>query len=157
MRAAYNMGSNTGSGQTVGLVEFSGYTASDISLYFSNIHQTNNVPIANIVVDGGSATNWINANNEGEVCLDIEQAVSVAPGLTQLRVYIGPTSFGTGVDGYIFSRMATDNIAKQLSNSWWWSPDDPATDDPYFEEMATQGQTLFSWVRGQRSLHRKQP
>ena len=144
MRAASNMGSNTGTGQTVGLAEFSGYTASDVSLYFSNIHQTNNVPIANIVVDGGSATNWSNANNEGEVCLDIEQAVSVAPGLTQLRVYIGPRNFGSGVDGYIFSQMATDNIAKQLSNSWWWSPDDPATDDPYFEEMATQGQTFFN-------------
>jgi subtilase family serine protease len=113
-------------------------------LYFSNIHQTNNVPIDNIVVDGGSAATWTDANDEGEVCLDIEQAVSVAPGLTQLLVYIGPTSFGTGVDGFIFSRMATDNLAKQLSNSWWWSPDDPAVDDPYFEEMAVQGQTLFN-------------
>jgi subtilase family serine protease len=138
------MGPNTGAGQTVGLAEFAGYAASDVSLYFSNIHQTNNVPIDNIVVDGGSATTWNNANNEGEVCLDIEQAVSVAPGLSQLRVYIGPESFGVGVDGYIFSRMATDNVAKQLSNSWWWSPDDPATDDPYFEEMATQGQTFFT-------------
>ena len=144
MRAAYNMGSNTGAGQTVGLAEFSGYTASDISQYFSNIHQTNNVPIDNIVVDGGSASQWSVANDEGETCLDIEQAVSVAPGLKQLRVYIGPTKFGTGVDGYIFSKMATDNAAKQLSNSWWWSPDDPATDDPYFEEMAVQGQTFFS-------------
>ena len=89
------MGPNTGAGQTVGLAEFSGYTASDISLYFSNIHQTNNVPITNIVVDGGSATQWINANDEGEVCLDIEQAVSVAPGLAQLRVYIGPSRFGS--------------------------------------------------------------
>jgi subtilase family serine protease len=144
MRAAYNMGSNTGAGQTVGLAEFAGYAASDVSLYFSNIHQTNNVPIDNIVVDGGSATTWSNANDEGEVCLDIEQAVSVAPGLSQLRVYIGPESFGNGVDGFIFSQMATDNVAKQLSNSWWWSHDDPATDDPYFEEMATQGQTLFT-------------
>jgi subtilase family serine protease len=144
MRAAYNMGSNTGTGQTVGLAEFAGYAASDVSLYFSNIGQTNDVPIDNIVVDGGSATTWNNANDEGEVCLDIEQAVSVAPGLSQLRVYIGPESFGVGVDGYIFSQMATDNIAKQLSNSWWWSPDDPATDDPYFEEMATQGQTFFN-------------
>ncbi len=144
MRGAYNMGSNTGSGQTVGLAEFSGYTASDVSLYFSNIHQPNNVPIANIVVDGGSASNWDDSGDEGEVCLDIEQAVSVAPGLSQLRVYIGPTSFGNGADGYIFSRMATDNLAKQLSSSWWWSPDDPATDDPYFEEMATQGQTFFN-------------
>jgi hypothetical protein len=144
MRPAYNMGSNTGAGQIVGLAEFSGYTASDVSLYFSSIHQTNNVPIANIVVDGGSASSWSNADDEGEVCLDIDQAVSVAPGLAQLRVYIGPTSFGSGVDGYIFNRMATDNDAKQLSNSWWWSPDDPATDDPYFEEMAIQGQTLFN-------------
>jgi subtilase family serine protease len=144
MRAAYNMGSNTGSGQTLGLAEFAGYTPSDISLYFSNIHQTNSVPITNIVVDGGSATTWNNANDEGEVCLDIEQAVSVAPGLSQLRLYIGPESFGAGVDGFIFSQMATDNIAKQLSNSWWWSPDDPTTDDPYFMEMATQGQTFFS-------------
>jgi N-acetylneuraminic acid mutarotase len=144
MRAAYNMGSNTGAGQTVALAEFSGYTASDVSLYFSNIGQTNNVSIDNIVVDGGSATSWSDANDEGEVCLDIEQAVSVAPGMDQLRVYIGPTSFGTGADGYIFSKMATDNVAKQLSNSWWWSPDDPATDNPYFEEMATQGQTLFN-------------
>jgi subtilase family serine protease len=86
MRAAYNMGSNTGSGQTLGLAEFAGYTPSDISLYFSKIQQTNSVPITNIVVDGGSATTWNNANDEGEVCLDIEQAVSVAPGLSQLRL-----------------------------------------------------------------------
>ncbi len=144
MRAAYNMGSNTGTGQTVGLAEFAGYAATDISLYFSNIHQANNVPIDNIVLDGGSATTWSNANDEGEVCLDIEQVLSVAPGLSQLRVYIGPEIFGAGADGYIFSQMATDNVAKQLSNSWWWSPDDPSTDDPYFEEMATQGQTLFT-------------
>jgi subtilase family serine protease len=114
MRAANNMGSHTGNGQTAGLAEFSGYTASDVSLYFSNIGQTNYVPIDNVVVDGGSATTWSNANYEGEVCLDIEQAVSVAPGLTQLRVYIGPTSFGSGVDGYISSQMATDNVAEQL-------------------------------------------
>src|SRR5271165_448874 len=144
MRAAYNMGPNTGTGQTVGLVEFSGYTASDVSLYFSTIQQTNNVPITNIVVDGGSAGTWTDPNDEGEVCLDIEQAVSVAPGLAQLLVYIGPETFGPGEDGYVLSQMATDNIAKQLSSSWSWSPDDPTTDDPYFEEMATQGQTFFT-------------
>jgi uncharacterized repeat protein (TIGR03803 family) len=144
MRAAYNMGSNTGTGQTVGLAEFSGYNPKGVSMYFSTIGQTNNVPIENIVVDGGSATDWTKPCDEGEVSLDIEQAVSVAPGLTQLRVYIGPESLGTGVDGYIFSQMATDDIAKQLSNSWYWYPDDPTTDDPYFEQMACQGQTFFN-------------
>ena len=144
MRAAYNMGSNTGAGQAVGLVEFAGYSTSDISLYFSRINQTNTVPIVNVVVDGGSATNYTNPDDNDEVCLDIEQAASVAPGLSQLLVYIGPEEFGSGVDGVILSRMATDNIAKQLSNSWWWYPDDPGTDEPYFQEMAAQGQSFFN-------------
>jgi subtilase family serine protease len=30
-----------------------------------------------------------------------------------------------------------------LSSSWTWSPADPSTDDPYFQQMATQGQTYF--------------
>jgi subtilase family serine protease len=144
MRVAYNMGSGTGSGQALGLMEFAGYSPSDIQLYFSSTHQKTHVPIVNVVVDGGSATDFANANDEAEVCLDIEQAVSVAPGLRNLLVYIGPESLGSGVDGFILNRMATDNLAKQLSNSWWWFPDDPATDDPYFEEMAAQGQTFFN-------------
>jgi subtilase family serine protease len=144
MRAAYNMGTNTGSGQSVGLVEFAGYATSDISLYFSRSQQTNAVPIVNVAVDGGSVTSYTNPADNDEVCLDIEQAASVAPGLSQLLVYIGPENFGAGVDGVILSRMATDNIAKQLSNSWWWYPDDPGTDEPYFQEMAAQGQSFFS-------------
>jgi subtilase family serine protease len=144
MRAAYNMGTNTGQGQAVGLMEFSGYTASDVSLYFSSVNQSNTVPVNDILVGGASAAAWSNSNWEAEVCLDIDQVVSIAPGLDQLRVYIGPANFGSGVDGLILSRMATDNIAKQLSNSWWWYPDDPATDDPYFMEMAAQGQTFFN-------------
>ena len=30
-----------------------------------------------------------------------------------------------------------------MSSSWTWSPADPTTDDPYFEEFAAQGQNLF--------------
>jgi subtilase family serine protease len=144
MRSAYNMGSNTGTGQVVGLAEFAGYAANDITKYFTNTGKTNNVPITNVVVDGGSATKWSNSNDEGEVCLDIQQVLGIATGLTKLMVYIGPESFGTGVDGYIFNRMASDNIAKQLSSSWWWDPDDPTTDDPAFQQMAAQGQSMFN-------------
>jgi subtilase family serine protease len=144
IRTAYNMGSNTGTGQSVGLMEFTGYAKSDIDLYFSSTGKTNKVPLVNVVVDGGTATDFDNINNEAEVCLDVEQVASVAPGLSQIILYIGPESFGTGVDGFILNRMATDNVAKQLSNSWWWAPDDPQTDDPYFEEMAAQGQTFFN-------------
>src|SRR6202042_2620418 len=31
----------------------------------------------------------------------------------------------------------------QLSSSWTWSPADPNTDNPYFQEFAAQGQNLF--------------
>jgi subtilase family serine protease len=40
--------------------------------------------------------------------------------------------------------MASENIAQQLSISWTWTPDDPATDDIFFEEFAAQGQSLFA-------------
>lgn len=144
MRTAYAMGTNTGKGQAVALVEFAGYNPADISAYFAATHRTNQVPIVNIVVDGGSATGYRNINDEGEVCLDIEQVLGVAPGLSQLRVYIGPESFGAGADVYVFGRIVTDNVAKQVSNSWWWSPDDPQSLDPLLKEAAAQGQTVFS-------------
>jgi len=40
--------------------------------------------------------------------------------------------------------MSTDvPLPLQLSSSWTWSPADPSTDDPYFEKMASQGQSFF--------------
>jgi kumamolisin len=40
--------------------------------------------------------------------------------------------------------MATASpLNAQLSSSWTWSPADPSTDNPYFEEFAAQGQNLF--------------
>ncbi|HEY6923181.1 MAG TPA: S53 family peptidase, partial [Steroidobacteraceae bacterium] len=144
MRRAYNMGPNTGTGQVVALMEFAGYNSADIRKYFSSVGQVNRVPITNIVVGGGSATTWNNVNNNGEVCLDIEQVLGVAPGLKELRVYIGGEQFGSGVDILLLNRIANDNVAKQVNNSWYWFPDDPAQDDPVFQQMAVQGQTFVS-------------
>jgi subtilase family serine protease len=40
--------------------------------------------------------------------------------------------------------MATaSTLNAQLSCSWAWSPADPSTDNPYFQEFAAQGQNLF--------------
>src|SRR5262249_2234336 len=58
--------------------------------------------------------------------------------MKQVLVYVSDTS-----DVSIFNRMATDNIAKQLSCSWFWRPEDQLEDDPIFVEFAVQGQTLF--------------
>jgi kumamolisin len=71
--------------------------------------------------------------------VDIEEAISMAPGLSSVRVYVSDTS-----DVDIFNKMATDNISKTLSCSWGWSPADPSSDDPIFKEFAAQGQNLFA-------------
>jgi subtilase family serine protease len=140
MRAAYYGGSAlTGSGQTVGLLEFDGYDMSDVTASFAG--QRNSVPIQNELLDGASAGS---DGDDGEQVLDIVQAASMAPGLSQIRVYIAPGTSQIGVgDVDIFNDMATENIAKQLSCSWGWNPDDTAQLDPIFQEFAAQGQTLF--------------
>jgi subtilase family serine protease len=140
MRAAYYGGTAlTGSGQAVGLLEFDGYDMSDVTASFAGQH--NSVPIHNVLLDGASASS---DGDDGEQVLDIVQAASMAPGMSQIRVYIAPSTSQIGVgDVDIFNEMATENIAKQLSCSWGWSPDDTAQLDPIFEEFAAQGQTLF--------------
>jgi subtilase family serine protease len=140
MRAAYYGGTTlTGSGQTVGLLEFDGYNTSDVTASFAG--QSNPVPIRNILLDGASAGS---DGDDGEQVLDIVQAASMAPGLSQIRVYIAPSNSQIGVgDVDIFNEMATENIAKQLSCSWGWNPDDTTQLDPIFQEFAAQGQNLF--------------
>lgn len=142
MRAAYYGGTLlTGAGQSVGLFEFGGYRLSDVNLTFNNAGQSYSVPINNVLIDGASA---VAGADDSEQVLDIAQAIGMAPGLSQVRVYIGTTS-----DADIFNKMATDDdsqghpICKQLSVSWSWIPDDPTTDDVFFQEFAAQGQSVF--------------
>ncbi|MFP5226749.1 MAG: FG-GAP-like repeat-containing protein [Acidobacteriota bacterium] len=139
MRAAYYGGTTLdGNGQAVGLFEFDGYNLSDVNSTFSNAGQTYNVPINNVLLDGATgAPTAGNTNAEGEVVLDIAQAIGMAPGLSQVRVYIGTNA----VD--ILNSMASENIAKQISCSWSWSPANPASADPIFKEFAAQGQSFF--------------
>jgi subtilase family serine protease len=140
MRAAYYGGTAlTGSGQAVGLLEFDGYNMSDVTASFAG--QPNSVPIQNVLLDSASAGS---DGDDGEQVLDIVQAASMAPGMSQIRVYIAPGTSQIGVgDVDIFNEMATENIAKQLSCSWGWNPDDTAQLDPIFQEFAAQGQNLF--------------
>lgn len=140
MRAAYYGGTTLdGAGQAVGLLEFGGYDMADVDLTFSNAGQTNNVPISNVLLDGATGGPQ-GPYGDGEQVLDIVQAIGMAPGLSQVRVYIG-----VGLDdAKILNAMASENIAKQLSCSWGWLPADPQTDDVFFQEMAAQGQSFFA-------------
>jgi hypothetical protein len=71
-----------------------------------------------------------------EVSLDIEMAIAMAPGLSEVLVYEG------SMPNDVLNQMATDNLAKQLSSSWEFSPVDPNTEQVY-EQFAAQGQSMF--------------
>jgi subtilase family serine protease len=130
----------TGSGQTVGLLQFDGYTASDIA-YYENLANLPKVPLQNVLIDSASGKPS-GSGGEVEVSLDIEMAISMAPGLSRVLVYMAPNP-SPWED--ILNRMATDNLAKQLSSSWYEPGGSAnATADQIYQEMAAQGQSFFS-------------
>ena len=140
-RAAYVPGSpRTGAGQTVGLLQFDGYAPSDIAYYESQAGLPS-VPLNNVLLDGFSG-NPTGSGGEVEVCLDIEASISMAPGLAGVVVYMaGP--YGNFHD--VLNRMATDNLAKQLSCSWYIPGGGAdAVADQIFQQMAAQGQSFFN-------------
>ena len=153
MRAAYYGGTAlTGSGQNIGLLEYYGYDIDDLNTYYANAGQTMTATISGVSTDGTSlACLYVSGCDDTEQILDITQALGMAPGTSNLYVYVGST------DTAILSAMTTANpLPLQLSSSWVWIPADPSTDDPYFLRMAAQGQTFFQasgdygfWQSGQ--------
>jgi uncharacterized repeat protein (TIGR03803 family) len=140
-RAAYVPGSPfAGAGQSVGLLQFDGYTPSDIA-YYTTVAGLPSVTLSNVLLDGfnGRPTG---TGGEVEVSLDIEMAIAMAPGLSSVIVYMAGPS-GNWHD--LLNRMASDNLAKQLSCSWYipgGGPDPVA--DQIFQQMAAQGQGFFN-------------
>jgi subtilase family serine protease len=86
-RTAYVPGTSlTGAGQTVGLLQFDGFYASDIAAYASQAGLPS-IPLTVVPVDGGVSTP---GTGNSEVCLDIEMVMSMAPGVTNIYVYEAP-------------------------------------------------------------------
>src|SRR5271155_983385 len=139
MRAAYYGGTAlTGAGQSLGLLEFEGTDLADLTTYFTNAHQTNNVPITLKSTDGTSTSCKSPSCDDTEQTLDMTQAIGMAPGLSSLVVYVGNSGEA------IFNAMATASpLNSQLSSSWTYTPADPTTENPFFQEFAAQGQNLF--------------
>ncbi len=142
-RAAYLPGvALMGQGQAVGLLEFDGYYTNDIALYLS-LAGLPNVPVENVLLDGFDGTPSPGPNSaNNEVALDIEMAMAMAPGLTKVLVYEADPGLGNAND--IISRMASDNLAAQLSCSWDFGADANATTEQIFLQFAAQGQSFFN-------------
>jgi uncharacterized repeat protein (TIGR01451 family) len=141
-RAAYVPGTSlTGSNQVVGLLQFDGFYASDITAYETQAGLPN-VPLQTVLLDGFSGTPTTGSQSgNSEVSLDIEMVISMAPGLSKIIVYEGsPSNF---LPNDPLNRMASDNLAKQLSSSWGWSGGPNHTTDQIFQQFAAQGQSYF--------------
>jgi len=142
VKIAYNLTgvSANGSGQNIALFELSSYQTSDITAY-ATYFGLPSPQLHTILVDGGSA----GGGGEDEVTLDIQLALALAPH-SQIYVYEGPNS-GQGVlDTY--NRIATDNIAKQVSSSWglgenYVSSQSLQAENAIFQQMASQGQSIY--------------
>jgi len=132
-RAAYAPGvTNTGTGQSVGVLEFAGYFASDIRQYETTFSLPN-VPLNNVLSDGDMTY----YNDTGaEAPLDIEMVIAMAPGISQVIVYAGFSCDD------ILSSIATANVAKQISSSWTYSINPETL--VLFQQLATQGQSYFN-------------
>jgi len=87
-----------GKGQSIGIIELGGgYDLDSLQEYFDGL----DIPMPNITwvgVDGGKNNPGVNLAYDGEVCLDIEVAASIAPG-ADIVVY-----FASGADHQSFFR-----------------------------------------------------
>jgi hypothetical protein len=140
MRAAYYGGTAlNGSGQNLGLFEFYGTDLADLTTYYKNVGQTDNVTVTLFSADGTSTSCTSPSCDDTEQTLDMTQALGMAPNLSSLVMYVGST------DTAIISSMTTHSpLPTTIGCSWGWTPADPSTLDPYFEKMASQGQNFFA-------------
>jgi subtilase family serine protease len=155
MRAAYYGGTAlTGTGQNIALFEFAGTDLADLTTYYKNAGQTEPYT-PTLISTGGYATTCVDSGSKAcddtEQTLDMTQAMGMAPGSTMLYMYVCGDVLASGSgnisDTACISAMVTDTdapLSKQISCSWGWTPADPSTLDPYFEQMASQGQNFFA-------------
>ena len=132
-RAAYAPGVTlNGAGQSIGLFEMDGFYPSDVQANFQKAGLPP-VPIQTVLLNGFSGAP---GGADIEVTLDIMMAAYMAPGASSIIVYEGINW------NDVLNRMATDNLASQLSSSWCFSPTN-ATTEQIFLQMIAQGQSLF--------------
>jgi kumamolisin len=150
MRAAYYEGTSlTGSGQNIALLELAGTDLADLSTYYTGAKQTQPYT-PTLISTGGYSTTCLASKScdDTEQTLDMTQAMGMAPGSKMLYMYVCGDAYGSGTfdETACYSAMVTDKAAPlslQISLSWGWQPADPSTDDPYYEQMAAQGQSVF--------------
>jgi hypothetical protein len=141
-RDAYVPGTTlTGTGQSLGVLEFEGFYVKDITNYENAIGMSpNNRPQLVVVPLDGGATPQDGGDNGEECSIDIEMAVAMAPGLSS--IYVFETDNGTFDD--IFESMVAHPDVLQFSCSWGGDTTPDPTSEMLFKQMAAQGQSFYN-------------
>ncbi|HKV69082.1 MAG TPA: S53 family peptidase [Gaiellales bacterium] len=134
--------SHEGQGNTLALVEFSGYDASPVATYQSCY--STHVPITDVAVNGGAT----DSNGAVEVQLDEEVAAGNAPGLDGIYSYEAASSAGmdTVLDRILADRATTH--VDEISISWGAceaavSPAEVSAADAEFQLAAAAGVSVY--------------
>jgi hypothetical protein len=164
LRNAYAAGvSWDGSGQSLGLFELFAFSAQDIQDFEDEAGIFPYVDVEPVLIDGASgddtSVDWTTypgyLDYSFEVTGDIEMAISMAPGLSSVLVYEGPAPMDvpplgtndvqdastTAQINDVLNRMATDDLAAQLSCSYGF--DINLSTVQIFQQYALQGQSFF--------------
>ncbi len=123
---------NTGTGQTIALIEFGQYYTNDIYKYRTNAGIPP-VNISNVLIDVPSAYPTGAGYDDGEEALDIDMSMAIAPGAA-IVVYEG------GPSDDLMNQIATDDVANQISLSWGFGIDE--TTIQIFQQYLLQGQSF---------------
>jgi hypothetical protein len=132
----------TGIGQSIAIVEFEEYAASDFAAFQACYGLSN--PIRNVPVDGGAGGP---AQGGGEAALDTELAAFNAPSAS-LVVYEAPN--GDDAQAFdLFNQIASDDSSRVVTTSWGvceasMTAADRQTENGIFQRMALQGQTVVA-------------
>ena len=132
----------TGIGQSIAIVEFEKYAASDFAAFEACYGLSN--PIRNVPVDGGAGGP---AQGAGEAALDTELAAFNAPSAS-LVVYEAPN--GDDAQAFdLFNQIASDDSSQVVTTSWGvceasMPAADRLTENGILQRMALQGQTVIA-------------
>ncbi|SEM56427.1 S53 family peptidase [Streptacidiphilus jiangxiensis] len=144
-RSAYNVAPAIGAGYnghgvTVGLLEFSAYTQSDVTTYDKGYALTPPTPVVRAA--GGGTTD---TSGQDEVELDIEVVQALAP-QASVKVYEAPNSDAGELA--VYAALVSDDVPV-ISTSWGQyeageTPSNLTAVDTDLQEAAAQGQSVYA-------------
>jgi len=150
-----------GAGVTEAVFELSAYQHSDIDTWAKTFYGPRYTPpLEDVTVDGGPLApicptgdtcpaQYNGYSGDIEVDADIEMELTVAPDVNHLIVYNAPNDYTGQTELDEYTAIADSDVASTVSSSWGECENDAGAsyaeaENTIFEQMAMQGQSLFS-------------